>query len=494
MLLMTAAVVFHGCGQSGTDATNAGSPAAVVTLKATFPSNGAVKSFMNASTASITVTYQRSYLSGFTNYTGAMNTGTIQLTPTNSSATLKLLPQDYMFFASSKNSAGVVLDSAMTAGRLLPGPNTVLLTFLSGKWTFTDTSGATATPIVLSDNTTSISGFSMRSFGGTQGSFKKAAFDWAQPIGATGYQFRYRFGNVSSALLNADHITQFLNGANNSSFNTHDLYNLTQKCQTFNNNSSCLPKSGDRAVGIFDILGDSMTNPGQPGGVMQGYASELLPPEVFKQGTTIIDPTQYFVASVKDGSTIAGNLLELNWTADQQRTIITTTVAKPAAKVLTKPRKAQSATAASFTNFSHTGYDIVIYSRTGGTNKGDWVFNSGPRTDSTGKVYYTTDSGAYLPPFVFNPATQQSVPSNPGDYSYGLVPTTTDVGEYCDQFDYLTKTCTRQLPQNGIYQPWAFYDLNGDKSINYGSFAFQFYLEIKDTGNAYFYPFTAKVN
>ena len=134
---------------SSNTATDAGK--ATVTFKASFPRQAGVqKSAFNPNTTKVTVTAQ-----------GVCGQGTIELTPTQTAGSLTLLPGTCSFTAVAYDASDTQIDMASSNGTLLPGGNSVSLTFLGGPWIFVDPATNEKLPITLS-NTTVIAGIDVK--------------------------------------------------------------------------------------------------------------------------------------------------------------------------------------------------------------------------------------------------------------------------------------------------------------------------------------------
>lgn len=487
-MLLTAAVLssaaLTGCGQSsGTAAsteTQSTAKSGVVALSATFPdSAGAIKSLIPSGTQSIEVYASDKPISPY--YSPGMDGGTLlaTLTAAAPTATVRMLPGNYYIaaiaFDSTDTATRRAIAFAMSGGTIIAGSNSVELTFANGTWTITDANGGALT---LTDGTVlkdMVIGGEM----GRQAMYKKSAIDYSKPVGYGSGMLRYRFANNTSARTYGGMESQF-NGTSKTNSLYSDMYNVTRKCSSFNNYSTCDERKGDHLI-MVSSGPDNEDNYYNNEGIKQGNAYELLP----NKGQTSFnkDMTSMFTeTSFTNGKTISGALLEVVATTDRTSAIKTT--GATAAKSVAAAVKSASANT-SISGVAVTDYEYIIYNPGGGTNKGGWQFHDRPKQTSDGKTYYT---GGYLQPSY----TTGSMVYNAGDYSFGLVPTTTNLGEYCHQFDYQNKTCLQQKPASGdVYYPWNFWDLNGNGVIDYGSFQFQFYAEETQSYNVFKYMFTA---
>lgn len=500
-LLFAAAVMsaaaLTGCGQSGgTSASQDKSvgKTAEVTISAVFPgSGGAVKSLIPSGTQSIEV-YASSSPQPQDIYPGmpaeslSSMLGTLITTLTSSAptATVKMSPGEYYIMAIAWNSTDVstrqVLSLAKSAGTIVAGANSVELNFINGTWTLTDASGAALT---LSDGTVVKDMVIGESYYLYDKVAVKSAIDSTKPSAGLDGLLRFRFNNNTSARTYGYMESQF-NGATKPVVSMgSDMYNITRKCSSFTNYTGCQMRNNDR--GIFIVSASEGSTSYYSNGIKQGNAYELLPNKgrtAFSQNGSAIDlSTVLKDATITGGKTIAGTLMEIVATTDKSVSIATSGAV--AAKSVNSAVKSVSSNTP-YNGVTVTDYEYAIYNLNGGTNKGTWLLYETKLTGD-GKTYYTS---GYLSNY--DPVTYAQITPNAGDYSYGLVPTSTNLGEYCHQLDYQNKTCLQQKPSAGdVYYPWNFWDLNGDGVIDYGSFAFQFYIKEMQTFNLLMYPFTA---
>lgn len=490
-LLMTSAVIaaatLTGCGGGGTTPPQQGQ-AAVKSATVTFSANlggsqGAVKSLIPAGTQAIEVYSGLPYMQGGSQVQPTLLTTLTVAAPT---ATIQMAPGNYNIYAVAYDSTNAAsrkaLGSAATGGTVVAGANTVELTFMGGTWTL-------SAPIELSNGTVLKDVVIIPENIG-QPMYKKSAFNPAIPYGFGFGQVQYRFTNHTTASVSGQMFSQFNGAAKPYSSLAASEYNITRKCSSYDSYSSCRNRRGDSIILIPGDMATDNISESSYGGVKQGNPYDLLPKSTFTQNGAAIDPTTFVKnTTITNGTTISGNLLELKVTADTNRTIVTTGAA--AAKSAALGVKAAQSANTSIPGISNAWFEPIVYNPTGGTRKGGWTFYS-TGTTSDGKTYY---SGGYLQPtYSFNPTTGLPIYTyDPGDYSYGLVPTDSSrLGEYCAQYNYATKTCTQVAPNAGdIYYPWNFWDLNGDGAVDYGSFTFRFYLRETDSFDVYNYSFTA---
>ena len=529
-LCMAAFVVLSGCKGSGGGSSSADQPVstpapvqaktASVTFAAKFPSkDSTAKSLINTATTQIIVNWYE--------FNGP-NTGSAILTAQTPSTTVMLAPVKYIFEAIATSGTGTsnILDRAATAGKLNAGANTVNITFLSGKWTFTDGAGSTNTPIELSAAASSliVDGFYLSGIDGSvnSGATGTTALNGTMPYVDAYYLLTWGTGSWSDVTrqTNADHYTQFTGGTTNIDAFDGGWYNLTKGCPDYGD--SCRASVNDRLIGIIGASPDH--NDG---------AEQMLPAQTFSP-----DITTYATSKIVDGTTITGNMLEYVLSAETVTIVYTgaTGTALPAKAAFAGGTKAALLTATAdavkssqsantrINPFNNTEYRSVVVCNDGynGTTPdglvslGSWTFTPmicpancsgncmctpdptpgatcGRGTQTNGVYEYyecgwvdcARDISGYC---IGN--------GDPGECNYGLVATNpSSLGEYCpcgvnnstSPATCWTGGCGQQVPS-----PWNFYDLNGDGVIDFGSFVFAHYLKRDSTLDVYVYPFTAK--
>lgn len=387
------------------------------------------------------------------------------LTPVEPTCTLVLPAGFYAFYGERYDLNGIFVEGAGIAGKLIPGSNTVAMTFLSGEWTFDS-------PITLSDGTTTIQGFSLGYPGAGVG---VAAFEENVPALSNEYGLSYLIDEGSglfSGVTRIRHLTQFGGGTLNRSALEGAGYSLTQHCgEQYDGpyDGSCAGDGGpggdpsERWIRILGDTGDDM----DCGGCNESERAvrRLLPGETYDP-----DIRPFANASVSEGTQIAGTLIEYQFGGGSVILVegATGPVTVPAAP-LADPEF--DVTAAS--------YRPVIICREGfnggatddGVQTGDWVLEGGvDLDDDLVEDYYERGwlTGA-----------------NVGECNWGLEPADPgDVGEVCE----LQYGCDSG---NGVVEFADFEDRNGDGRIDTGSFFFSHYL--KESFNVYghAYPFTA---
>lgn len=194
------------------------------------------------------------------------------------------------------------IEMISTAGDIIEGDNTVILTFLSGDWQFVD---ANDNPITMSVGGTgyavSLAGFSLSS--GYMGMndypyyAKAGTIDPSKPSGSGDYSIQWYQGTTNDAFgpqIWADQRSQFISGGANATNFGSEFLNLTEPTRSslYDNNE----KAGDRVVFVFNYdSGDDSTTLNSQG----QDVSSLLDDEA--------------TSRVIDSSTLAGNLLEMTF-------------------------------------------------------------------------------------------------------------------------------------------------------------------------------------
>jgi hypothetical protein len=524
-LCIAALVVLSGCKGSGGSATSADQPVstpgpvqaktASVTFAAKFPSKDLTgKSLINTATTQIIMNWYEF---------NSPNTGSVTLTPQNPTATVMLAPIKYIFEAISTSGTGTtnILDKAATAGKLNVGGNTVNITFLSGKWTFTDGAGTTTTPIELSTGSGSliVDGFFLSGIDGSvnSGATGTTALNGTLPYVDAYYLATWATGSWSDTTRQAyaDHYTQFTGGTTNIDVFDGGFFNLTKGCPDWSD--TCHADVNDRVIGIIGASPDHNNG-----------AEQMLPAQTFSP-----DITTYATSKIVDGTTITGYMLEYVLTAETATIVYTTATgsAIPAKAVFTGGKKSAllAATAgavksAQSTNthinpFNNTEYRAVVVCKdgfNGGTvdgviSLGTWTFQESNCPPGGGQCIPDPSPAAFCgkgaqiqtsPDVVYEYYTcgnvQQNCSSGPcvfdnGECNWGLVAADTgNLGEYCScGFDQNTGSCNNGCTGQ-IVSPWNFGDLNGDGVIDFGSFAFAHYMQRDSVMDIYVYPFTAK--
>jgi len=528
VVLIAVMMVGYGCQSSSTSSSDTSQPevstpapvqakTASVTFAATFPSkNSTAKSLINTATTQILVNWYEY---------NSPNTGAVILTPSNPTATVMLAPIKYVFEAIATNGTGTtnILDKAASAGKLNVGANTVNITFLSGKWTFKDGTGATTTPIELSAGSASliVDGFYLSGIDGnvSSGSTGTSALDGTLPYVGVDYLMTWGTGSWSNVARQgyASHYTQFTGGSTNIDVFDGGFYNLTQGCSDWD--SACNEVTGDRAIGIIGASPDH--NEG---------AEQMLPAQTFSP-----DIMTYATSKIVDGTTITGNMIEYVLSSETTTIVYTSATgsAIPAKAAFAGGKKAALLTAVAgavksaqsantrINPLNNTEYRGVVVCKdgynTGVTDGvislGTWTFQENNCPSGGGQCFPDPSPAAFCgkgtpvqtSPVVYEYYTCGNVDcirdvsgfcisnGDPGECNWGLLAANTgNLGEYCscgyDQNNQMCNSgCTGQ-----IVSPWNFGDLNGDGVIDFGSFAFAHYLKRDSTMDVYVYPFTAK--
>lgn len=295
LVLSALALAFYGCGDSSSSGTQqlSDNPAPVdsapvqvaekgtVKFQVKFPATGEVsKSLIDENTASIEVsweTYGASYETGsitlYPDPTTGIATGEATLTP--GMARFKATAFD----GSTPNP--VALETVNTYGRIVSGPNSVILTFLTGDWTFVDATTGAASPLTLVGGEV-LQGFKMKAINDYYYGDTPYSMLW---IDGTGTPF------PTPTIIDHDMYFDGAAGINGSIIDGGD-YNLTQGFgeDYWNMDTDVLSQSaaGDRFI---VVLGED--------------AGEAT----FTTGNGT-DPTGYLDSTVADGKTITGSIFE----------------------------------------------------------------------------------------------------------------------------------------------------------------------------------------
>jgi hypothetical protein len=198
------------------------------------------------------------------------------------------------------------LEMVSTAGDIIEGANTVILTFLSGDWQFVD---ASDTPITMTVGGTGLdvplAGFSLTS--GHMGPYatKAGIIDPTKPTGWADYSLQW-YQPASVAIgpeLWGGQTSQFISTSGNASAFGTDWLNLTDPARSDSRDSyvygiNYVPSlSGDRVVFLLESGPDKGT--------------DTLVDELGNDATPVIDGAAN--SQVIDSSTLAGNLLEMTF-------------------------------------------------------------------------------------------------------------------------------------------------------------------------------------
>ncbi len=489
-----------------------------VTFSAAFPtSGGAVKSLIPATAQAIEVYAQKQPFT-FTNYTSSnpyQMYGTLiaTLTPAAPSQTVQIAAGQYKMYAIAWDSTVTAtrkeVGRTMSGGEVLAGQsNSIVLTFLDGQWTIVDANDLPSS-VVLSNGTALndmiVAGDSQPPMYYKAG---KSAMDYTRPIGYGGGNMRLRFSGYTSARTYGGMMSQFI-GTTSTTVHSSG-YNFTKKCSQ--DSMNCSESAGDQIIMVSSKGDGSEIVGASAGAFLIGLPYDLLPGKgktSFTQNGTALD----LMAALPDTVVTGGNLITggiVEWLPSSNRVVTFGTPAAAKRAISAKAVKAQS-TNTPYTGLAIKDYQILVCSGSSPQNRGTWTFAN---NTSAGKVvlgnkvcYDDWNTNVYLD-FQIDPMTGQYY-TNPGDYSYGLLPTTTDYGDYCHVWDGQLNiygptgmtpnpnynTCKQQLPGSGeIYQPWNFMALKTTTktAISFGSFKFNFWGESNQTGAAYVYPFRAK--
>ncbi|MDD2897082.1 MAG: hypothetical protein PHI31_00080 [Desulfuromonadaceae bacterium] len=493
--MTVAAASLSGCGSTGSNGAlmeQSQAAKADVTVSARFPSSGeAAKSLLPAGTQVIEVfAYQQD----------SQNPSTLiaTLTPSAPTKSVKMGSGMYFIYAYAYDSADsatrIMLGQTSTGGEVQVGVvNNVNLTFMDGQWTLVNSSDS-PTPLVLSNGTQLIDFI----IGSQKGYAAKASIDYTKPVGGGSGDVRLRFDNNTSARTRGYFASQFV-GTAASTFLNSESYNLTKQCGYDSYYGiPCVENAGDQMVMISgkDNGGDYQSGGSYNGNILTGSAESLLPGggiTMFTQNGTSLDLMSAIPdTTISGGNLITGGIVEWKPATNKITTLGTPIVAKSVKNIPALAIKAQSSNTA-YPNLSVKESQTIVCSGSNPQNRGTWTFAN---NTSAGKVLLGNRVCYTNYPYLnsYNPVTYQ-YGVDAGDYSYGLLPATTDLGDYCHQWDYYNNTCSQQAPSSGdVYNPWNFKAVKSASktTINYGSFKFNFWGETTQTGTAYIYPFRAK--
>ncbi len=508
MVSASLALAALGCGGSGsgpTDTTlNTETPAAKVaqvTLSARFPGQDqAAKSLMDPRTNRILVKYSAWF--------GDHTTESVTLTPDSPTATVNLVPGAYGFTAEAQQvddlgdeqSDWRSLDVASSSGTLVEGPNTVMLTFLAGSWTFVDAQGQAAA-IELSSGAGSLllDGFELRHVNlyPDQGPVAAAASEY---MGEGGYVFTWgsravatpstRFSDLSR-LSGAYHAATFSGTANTSNFGG-GWYNLTDGCGEFDpflgydmeeGGSMCSEAAGTRFIAVLGLDGDSE----------DGYSYDaLLPEDTETQNGEPLDVSAFENGSVVSANRITGYLAEglvVSSVVEIVRPAAQATKASAVAltdrlgalrALLESAGKAAQSSNTALAGITSTWSQHAIVcedlNQDDSIDQGDWYLEYPVDVDGDG----VTDAweGGYLQADYSQYPTV--LPGNPGECTTGLtLAVGGNPGEWVDN------------DQNGIIDSWELYDRDGDGTVDTGDIQLGHYLLYTEVLDAWLYPFAA---
>ena len=429
------------------------------------------------------------------------------LTSTETSATLNLVPGNYLFaagaFLSDPPVEEEMFDYASSAGQIVEGTNTVVMNFLQGTWRFRLEGGA-LDPITLGNGTV-LHGIKLRSFGPYgEDQFGETAASKANANFELPYSGAYYRGIlILDEGLGDGEVDRFGGPVwVNSQFhsgntNVSDLmgidYNLTKGCHYYSD--LCYDKE---AVGdwLLVLMGQYDE---------QDYYEDHGPYALLPaySGPTNLDGSPVDFAaqtSIIDGLTLRLDFAEVQIQASESVLVDTTAQAVAASndrlvrpdaprsrqQMLKKALAEQASKSAEITvlgTIQDSWYGRVVVATNAAPNYGSWnfdkeVWNSDTSTwdiiengclvmdDPSGIIY--AEAGCAWLDWVIEGETWSQ---DPGDFNYGFQPADpTNLGSYMG--------CYEEFP--GMYDPWCFaYDVNGN--ADYGSFYFTHYVEHRET-------------
>lgn len=488
---LTCVLAFAGCDgksqSSAVDGTVAASKAATVNLSIGFPADDAAgKAIIPTYAQWVGFRYCRIPQNDNWCYydEGAPGSGKVQLTRESPSTVLTLIPGNYMFEAGSflSTDESGMIDYAQTAGEIVEGSNTIRLTFIQGDWTFKSNTDAND-PITLGDGTV-FSGFKLyASRGGTHpvAAAGKAGFNPSLAAGWMWYGAKLKTSAGEKSGSGVTLASQFHSGDESHVAMMGMRYNLTKDCseEQYYRASSyyCEGSEGDWRI---DMIGN-----GIEGHENHGPYGLLPDPELKDEDGNPIDGSS-LNSRPTDGVTIMADIADYQIGTTSVE-LIEATAAKAVAAVVTQNQgtglRAAIAHAVAAGNASKsvnttnigtlidTWYEPVIAASGDGSERGTWEFGTYVWDEQTqdwvwddeGCLAVTSEGRVYAHCGYLGGGAQAEI----GEFSWGLSPADpNDLGEY---------DC--QHAAAGYYEPWCFWDKNGDGSIDYGSFQFTHYMQ-----------------
>jgi hypothetical protein len=148
----------------------------------------------------------------------------------------------------------------------------------------------------------------------------------------------------------------------------------------------------------------------------------------------------------------------------------------------------KSATTTTIGTVNSSWYDPVIMASGDGSNRGTWnfdIYEYDPESgywvvvEPDGCLVTDNPSGVYAECGWLETNWEQDpetgdwgATADPGEFSWGFAPTDPEnLGEY---------GCVDSYPA-GYYEPWCFWDENGDGTVDMGSFQFTHYMKVDET-------------
>lgn len=308
--VLLAAVLLAGCSgensaQSTTADNNAVAQKASVTFTVQFPQSAVQKALIDERTVSVQVQwsdYDNYSTIGSTTLTPDLTTGQATATVTVPTGRLSFTAWAYENVPDPSNP-GMTMEQEMemisTAGEIVEGNNTVVLTFLGGDWQFVDASD-NPLPMAVGSGASArtLTGFSLGS-AHSQGMYAKAAVDYTKPMGWADYAMQW-YGSTGAIgpQMEAWVDNQFVGGTTNSNVFGSDWLDLTNPDYSdslYESNEFAYPQSGDRMVFVLDMGPDNGT-------FTDGVGNDLAP------ALDAVADSQAL-----DGNHITGHLLELTF-------------------------------------------------------------------------------------------------------------------------------------------------------------------------------------
>lgn len=403
--------------------------------------------------------------------------GPVTLTRLANTGTLVLPIGSYVFMAEELDGAGTLLESSFTAGKVLAGSNSVVISLLSGEWTL-------GTPVVLS-NGVQVTGFEVSYVDSSANGYANA-FETSIPAASNGYGITYRLEDPVLGALNGvsriRHITQFGGGTVNRSGLDGGGYDLDAQCGEQQDGpyaGSCSndgPPTPDHKW--IRILGPMETGGCRDCGPGYQAIQDLLPPQQFYP-----DLRPLANARVVSGSQIAGTLIEYQFAMGSSQLIESAgplVVPPPPAAPPLVPDAAFATTITEFRTAIVCRDGLNGQTPDGSVDYGTWRLEGAQDPDFDGTVDYWDNGwpeGNMGPPLL-------------GECTYGLEPATSDLGEWCDGWwDSFAHTCVG--PGDGVAMPFEFVDQNADGVVDVGSFYHRFVAKQQFQVYGQSYSFTA---
>jgi hypothetical protein len=412
---------------------------ATVTFGVAFPGSGA-KSLIHEDAATIEVEV-------FDVEFGPV--ATLTLTPADPTESVTLLPGFYTFTAVALDAASNPIEFAGTAGRVVAGPNSVVITFLNGAWTL-------ETPITLSNGwmlDRFYLAFDEAGMGGP------ASFEPNVPKLMNTYVLTYGIDDGVDGLMGEARVrayTQFGGGTVNRSTFDGGGYNLTDRCgesYDWPPPPGACPEGdgeqpGERWIRIVGDSGGDNCGDCSPG---DRAVRALLPAESYEPDISGIADTR-----IVDGLTIAGTIIDYEFAGASEELVMGPFAASPSGAPMGPDPE--------FT-LTVTGYDMAIVCEdglNGGVTDGD-IDTGGWDTSRPGP---DADADSFPDYYEFRGFDGMF---GVGECDLGLT-WNVDTGEWCDGW-WDGMSCDPG-GADGVVLPWEFQDQDGNGVVDTGDFYF----------------------